>query len=374
MLRPHFKQEYTTNLEMEERHVQNAMRNLPVFSDSWTAPVDIQAVFLNLTMDTATEFVLGKSVLSQLASVEEKMWTNDFAYHFERAQWYCAGRIALEKLYWILDGRGFRNSCRQIHTFVDKTVDSAQQKRRQWKDGNNLPNQQTSQDSLLYTIAEKYDDPAERRSHLLTLLFGGRDTTASLLSSAVLMLARYPEVLRELRHAILTEIGSYKEPQKITPTALQHCKYLQYFLKEVLRLYPPLPLDHRCAVRDTTLPRGGGRDGTFPVLVRKGQAVMYHPYVLHRQTEIWGKDAASFDPRRWSNHRPDWGYLPFNGGPRKCIGQHLAIIQASYVLVRLVQRFDKIEDVRKDKEIKSAMSIVSQPSGGVSVRMHQSTE
>ncbi|KAL5364736.1 putative cytochrome P450 family protein [Aspergillus floccosus] len=351
LLRPLFNPEYTTNLGMDERHVQNAMRTLPVVSDNWTAPVNIQALFLNLTMDTATEFLFGESVQSQLASVEEsasveeRTPSNDFAYHFDRAQWYCAGRIGLEKLYWILGGGDFRNSCHRVHAFVDRTVHSAQQKQRQGKDGN----------SLLLAIAEMCDDPAKLRSHLLDLLFAARDTTASLLGWA------------KLRHAIFTEIGSYKELQKITPTALQHCKYLQYFLKEVLRLYPPVPLDHRCAVRDTLLPRGGGRDGTSPVLVRKGQNVMCHPHVLHRQTEIWGEDAASFDPRRWADHRPDWGYLPFNGGPRKCIGQHQAIIQASYVLVRLVQRFDKIEDVRNEKEIKSTMTLVSEPAGGATV-------
>ena len=97
----------------------------------------------------------------------------------------------------------------------------------------------------------------------------------------------------------------------------------------MLRLYPSVPINSRTALEATTLPTGGGPDGTKPVMIRKGEAVGYSVYVMHRLKKLYGEDADSFRPERWD---PDvenavdlknigWGYLPFNGGPRICLGR-----------------------------------------------------
>jgi cytochrome P450 len=75
--------------------------------------------------------------------------------------------------------------------------------------------------------------------------------------------------------------------------------------------------------------------------VPKGTLVSYSLYALHRRTDIYGADANEFRPERWLDWtlRPKWGYLPFNGGPRICIGQQYALTEVGYVLVRMVQEF-----------------------------------
>lgn len=68
---------------------------------------------------------------------------------------------------------------------------------------------------------------------------------------------------------------------------------------------------------------------------------------MHRRTDIYGPDAEEFRPERWAPEeglRPGWGYLPFNGGPRICVGQQFALAEASYTIVRLLQEFGGIED------------------------------
>jgi cytochrome P450 len=68
---------------------------------------------------------------------------------------------------------------------------------------------------------------------------------------------------------------------------------------------------------------------------------------MHRRTDIYGPDAEEFRPERWAPEeglRPGWGYLPFNGGPRICVGQQFALAEASYTIVRLLQEFARIED------------------------------
>lgn len=88
-----------------------------------------------------------------------------------------------------------------------------------------------------------------------------------------------------------------------------------------LRLYPVVAGNTRCAEVDTVLPRGGGDDGQSPLFIPKGQAVQWSLYSMHRRKDLYGEDAEEFKPERWETLRPGWEYLPFNGGPRICIGR-----------------------------------------------------
>jgi len=65
---------------------------------------------------------------------------------------------------------------------------------------------------------------------------------------------------------------------------------------------------------------------------------------MHRSAEIYGEDAEEFRPERWEGLRPGWGYLPFNGGPRICIGQQFALVEVGYTIVRLVQEFGELHN------------------------------
>lgn len=97
----------------------------------------------------------------------------------------------------------------------------------------------------------------------------------------------------------------------------------------VLRLYPSVPVNSRSALKTTGLPVGGGPDGKSPILIKKGLTVGYSPYVMHRQKKLYGSDANLFRPERWDPNEENevslknigWGYLPFNGGPRICLGR-----------------------------------------------------
>lgn len=118
----------------------------------------------------------------------------------------------------------------------------------------------------------------------------------------------------------------------------------------VLRLYPSVPVNSRAAIRTTTLPTGGGPQGTDPILIRKGEAVGYCVYAMHRRKDIYGPDADTFRPERWEDPSlltrvGNWGYLPFNGGPRVCLGQEFALLEVKYTITRILQVFETIEMV-----------------------------
>jgi cytochrome P450 len=97
---------------------------------------------------------------------------------------------------------------------------------------------------------------------------------------------------------------------------------------------------------------------------------------MHRRKDLWGEDADVFRPERFESRKPGWEFLPFNGGPRICIGQQFALTEASYVLVRLLQRFDKIEAVPAELSLPttSELTITSSPGRPVTLRMRQARE
>jgi cytochrome P450 len=105
-------------------------------------------------------------------------------------------------------------------------------------------------------------------------------------------------------------------------------------------VHPVVPANGRQAVVDTCIPLGGGPEGLDPLFVPAGGIVAYNTFAMHRRTDLFGDDAEEFRPERWEKLRPGWEYLPFNGGPRICIGQQYALTEAGYVSVRLIQQYE----------------------------------
>lgn len=329
MIRPSFVRDQVSDLELEERHVQAMMRALPVRHDGWTEKLDLQVLFFRLTLDSATEFLFGESVNSQdinlpgeaqldgvaTAPQDEKT----FANAFDASQRHLARRSRFMDKYWIYDSLGFRKSCKQTHDFADHFVRLAlnhELKEKALEKGHSKEKY-----IFLEALAAQTQDPVELRSQLLHVLLAGRDTTASLLGWLFYLLVRHPAIFDKLRSTIIDEFGSYKNPQSITFRNLKSCRYLQYCLNETLRLYPVVPVNSRRATKDTTLPRGGGPDGNSPIFVRKDQQVDYSVHVMHHRKDLWGEDADEFKPERWIGRKVGWEYLPFNGGPRICLGR-----------------------------------------------------
>src|ERR1700677_1174325 len=108
MLRPQFVREQISDLDLEERHVQNMMRVLDLHigkARGWTDTVDLQPIFFNLTLDSATEFLFGESVNSQLGkrpgTERSKHSDIDFAYAFNRSQMHLAKAARMGDFWWV---------------------------------------------------------------------------------------------------------------------------------------------------------------------------------------------------------------------------------------------------------------------------------
>ncbi|KAM5354414.1 hypothetical protein ACJ41O_001063 [Fusarium nematophilum] len=113
------------------------------------------------------------------------------------------------------------------------------------------------------------------------------------------LLARHQRVLDRLRTEVERMSGLGASAPEPTREQLKQMSYLNLVIKEVLRLYPSVPVNCREAVRLTTLPVGGGPYGRSPVLVQPSEGVGYCVYAMHRCKDIYGQDADQFRPERW---------------------------------------------------------------------------
>lgn len=206
----------------------------------------------------------------------------------------------------------------------------------------------TKKYNYLSILRSRTADSNEVREQVLGLLAAGRDTTAALLGWTFYCLIRNPKIFRKLRNIVLEQFGPGDKVEQITFEKLKGCRYLQHVLNETLRLHSIVPMNSRAAKCDTTLPSGGGADGTQPVFIPQDTEVRFSTHVLHRRKDLWGEDADCFVPERWESARPGWAYAPFNGGPRLCIGQQFALTEAGYVVVRMLQVFKEVEGIGKE--------------------------
>lgn len=226
--------------------------------------------------------------------------------------------------------------------------------------------------TFLHELASFTRDRKVLRDQLVAVLLAGRDTTAATLSWTFYELGRHPEAVRKMRQEIINVVGLDRTP---TYADLKSMKYLQNVLNETLRLYPAVPFNVRTALKDTTLPRGGGPDGSLPLPVLKNTPIGYSTLAMQRREDLYPAkaDVASFNPDRWFSWQPKpWQYIPFNGGPRICIGQQFALTEMAYVLTRVFQRFERVESFMHEIDggkPKMKAEIVIQPGDGVKVAL-----
>ncbi|CAN1177817.1 Cytochrome P450 CYP72A616 [Linum perenne] len=160
----------------------------------------------------------------------------------------------------------------------------------------------------------------------------GQETTSSLLTWTMIVLAMHPDWQEKARQEVL-EICGKKEP--FTSEALAHLKIVTMILNEVLRLYPPAIALYQHTYKETKigdLCLPAGVDVTLPILL------------VHHDPQLWGDDADQFRPERFSEgvakaskHR--LAFFPFGWGPRTCVGQQFAILEAKMALALILQNF-----------------------------------
>jgi cytochrome P450 len=199
------------------------------------------------------------------------------------------------------------------------------------------------------------------RDEALTLFLAGHETTASTLSWTWLLLAQNPRVEEKL----YTELDSVLGGRTPTLDDLARLPYTSHIVTESMRLYPPAWAMARLAVEDHML-------GGYPV--PKGTGIAAVPWVVHRDPR-WYENPEQFLPERWEGELfkklPRFAYFPFGFGPRQCIGNSFALMEANLVLATLAQRYRFT--VLPNQTLKPLASITLRPRHGLQVRIDSRT-
>jgi cytochrome P450 len=188
--------------------------------------VDIQTLFFQLTLDSATEFLFGESV-SSLSSTEGSV-QDQFGKMFDLGQNRVAGRSRMGKLVMFYRDKEFDVACKIVHEFVDNIVNRALEKGDPLDAEKSIDGAGKQERYVFLTeMLKATRDPKQLRDELLNVLLAGRDTTASLLSHTFHVLARRPDIWKKLK-AEIDELDGHK-PDYDT---LRNLKYLKYLLNE----------------------------------------------------------------------------------------------------------------------------------------------
>ncbi|GJP50872.1 hypothetical protein CLOM_g10026 [Closterium sp. NIES-68] len=215
-------------------------------------------------------------------------------------------------------------------------------------------------------------DDKQLRDDLMTMLVAGHETTAAVLTWATYMLAQHPHVLAKLQEEVDRVLGD----RLATLQDIKSLEYTRLVVAESLRLYPQPPLLIRRALETDKLPPGykGNPDGYN---VPKGTDLFVSVFNINRSPHYW-EQPEEFRPERflekrsgegiegWDGYDPerlqgalypnevasDFAFLPFGGGPRKCVGDQFALMESTVALAMLLRRFDvRLDGPPEDTEM-----------------------
>ncbi|MBE9127602.1 MULTISPECIES: cytochrome P450 [unclassified Coleofasciculus] len=193
------------------------------------------------------------------------------------------------------------------------------------------------------------------RDEVATLMLAGHETTANALSWTWMLLSQHPEVQAKLQDELQAVLGG-RSP---TIADLPHLQYTSRVIKESMRLYPPVALLGREAVKDCEI---GGYG------VPEGCLILISQWVMHRDSHYF-EEAEVFKPERWANdlekQLPRGVYIPFGDGPRICIGKGFALMEATLLLATIAQTYQL--ELVPNHPIELQPSITLRPEQGIKV-------
>ncbi|KAK6791832.1 hypothetical protein RDI58_010913 [Solanum bulbocastanum] len=189
--------------------------------------------------------------------------------------------------------------------------------------------------SILHFLLASGDEVSSKqlRDDLMTMLIAGHETSAAVLTWTFYLLSKEPSVMAKLQDEVDSVLGD-RFP---TIEDLKKLRYTTRVINESLRLYPQPPVLIRRSIEEDVV-------GGYPI--KRGEDIFISVWNLHRCPNHW-EEADRFNPERWPLDGPNpnetnqnFSYLPFGGGPRKCVGDMFATFENLVAVAMLVRRFD----------------------------------
>jgi cytochrome P450 len=252
--------------------------------------------------------------------------------------------------------RRFRESRRKVDQVILGIIDARRRKQSRQPEGE-------SGDDLLSLLIRARDEDgssmtdAQVRDEAVTLFLAGHETTALALTYSLYLLATHPKC----QDRLADELGQVLGGRAPGLADLESLKYTDAVVLEAMRLYPPAWVMARQALTDVEI-------GGFHF--RKGAEFVISPWVLHRDPRNFDAPEA-FQPERWQGDLAQrlsrFAYFPFGGGPRVCIGNRFAMMEAKLVLATAIQRFRF--EVTPQTELTLLPSVTLRPRHGLRLQL-----
>ncbi|KAJ7202712.1 cytochrome P450 monooxygenase pc-3 [Mycena haematopus] len=330
MTRPFFNRDRISDFDILDRHADDVVSLLRERSNAGYS-VDFQDLIGRFTMDSASEFLFNNCVNSLKANLPyshnvafpppqpntlEAQAAIKFVDAFTLAMLRISEREVLGRIWPLFEILG------------DKTAG---------------PMRDISDEelSLLDELLDTTSDPRVLKDEILNMLLAGRDTTMHTLTVVIYFFTMYPEVCARVREEVLAHVGPSRRP---TYEDIRDMKYLRAVLNETMRLYPSVPFNVRENIKATVWPSPDPNEK--PLYIPAGSKLPYSVFMMHRRKDLWGPDAEEFSPDRFLDERlqtyllkNNFQFLPFNAGPRICLGQQFAYNEMSFMIIRLLQAF-----------------------------------
>ncbi|XP_064005091.1 cytochrome P450 4V2 [Pogoniulus pusillus] len=332
-------------------------------------------VFIDITLcalDIICETAMGKNVSAQKNKDSEYVSAvyrmSDLIHARQKSPWLWPD--FLYKLF--REGKDHERSLKILHNFTDTVIAEKAAELERTKqmehntDSNSKGSSSKKRKAFLDMLLNATDDEGNKlsyrdiREEVDTFMFEGHDTTAAAINWALYLLGRNPEVQKKVHRELDEVFGNTECP--VTMDDLKNLRYLDCVVKEVLRLYPSVPMFARtlredCCIRGHEIP--------------KGTNVVVLTYALHRDPEIF-PDPEEFRPERFfpenSKGRHPYAYVPFSAGPRNCIGQRFAQMEEKTLLALILRRF-WVESSQSPEDLGMAGELILRPNNGIWIKL-----
>ncbi|EDW10215.2 cytochrome P450 4p1 isoform X1 [Drosophila mojavensis] len=214
-------------------------------------------------------------------------------------------------------------------------------------------------DTLICAEKDGLIDHAGICEEVNTLMFGGFDPSSIALMFTIFNLSLYEDMQELCYQEILEHIHDHNN---LDINQLSNLKYLERFIKETLRLFPPVPIIGRQTSEETVLPNG--------LILPTGSQIIMHVFDLHRNPKYWDQPDV-FDPDRFlpqnSVKRHAYAYIPFSMGLRNCLAQQYFMILIKTLLCFILKKF-KILPVTHSEDLVFHMGLTLRVENNIKVK------